>query len=411
MSDIRTTSLSAAADARPAKPWQAVRLVAQREIVTRVRSKAYRIMTGAVVVILVGLTLVLKFAGGSSDLVVGYTDATQAAATALVASGKALDHDISIRAESSEDAGKQAVADGDVGAMLVGSDDDLRVVVQKDVDDDLSTTLDVLASRLALNKQITELGGDPAAVNAAIASASIPIEPLKQPYPYQTQQLVLGILAGILIYLSLLFTGQAVAQGVVEEKSSRVVEILLSTLRPWQLMAGKVLGIGIVGLIQMVIIGAVGVVAGLATDVLTISVSAAVGTVVWLIVWYLLGFFMYALVFAALGALVSRQEDVAGVVTPVTMVVVIGYIIGISVLPSQPDNKLAEVLSIVPTFAPTLMPMRLAMGGVPVWEAALSVALAAALIPGLVWFSGRVYRNAVLRSGSRVKLRDALRNV
>jgi ABC-2 type transport system permease protein len=131
--------------------------------------------------------------------------------------------------------------------------------------------------------------------------------------------------------------------------------------------------------------------------------------VVWLIVWYLLGFLMYALVFAALAALVSRQEDVGAVVTPVTMVVVIGYVVGISVLPSQPDSQFAEILSIIPLFAPTLMPMRLAMGGVPVWEAALSVALAVALIPLLVWFAGRVYRNAVMRTGSRVKLREALR--
>jgi ABC-2 type transport system permease protein len=92
-----------------------------------------------------------------------------------------------------------------------------------------------------------------------------------------------------------------VAQGVVEEKTSRVVELLLSTMRPWELMAGKVLGIGTVGLIQMVVIGGAGVAFGLATGVLTISLSTAVGTVVWLIVWYLLGFFMYSIVFAALG--------------------------------------------------------------------------------------------------------------
>ena len=82
---------------------------------------------------------------------------------------------------------------------------------------------------------------------------------------------MLGIIAGILIYLSLMLNGQSVAQGVVEEKSSRVVELLLATVRPWQLMAGKVLGIGVVGLLQIVVIGVAGVVAGLATGALTIS--------------------------------------------------------------------------------------------------------------------------------------------
>ena len=180
--------------------------------------------------------------------------------------------------------------------------------------------------------------------------------------------------------------------------------------QPWELIAGKVLGIGTVGLIQMVVIGGAGVAFGLATGVLPISLSTAVGTVVWLIVWYLLGFFMYSIVFAALGALISRQEDVGGAIMPVLMVVIAGYVVGISVLPTDPGNALAEALSVIPLFAPTLMPMRLAIGGVPVWEAGLSVALVVALIPVLIWFAGRIYRNAVLRTGAKVKLRDALKS-
>jgi ABC-2 type transport system permease protein len=209
--------------------------------------------------------------------------------------------------------------------------------------------------------------------------------------------------------MSLLLNGQMVAQGVVEEKSSRVVELLLSTIRPWQLMAGKVLGIGLVGFVQMVVVGGGGVAAAVALDVLSIPISTAISTVVWLVVWYLLGFVMYSLVFAALAALVSRQEDVGGVITPALMFVIVGYVIGISVLPSDPDSALVETLSVIPVFAPTLMPMRLAMGGVPVWEAVVSVGLVLALIPLLVWLAGRIYANAVMRSGARVKLKDALR--
>jgi ABC-2 type transport system permease protein len=196
---------------------------------------------------------------------------------------------------------------------------------------------------------------------------------------------------------------------VVEEKSSRVVELLLATIRPWQLMAGKVAGIGLVGLIQMAVIGGAGLIAGKVLGVLTISGSAAFGTVVWLVVWFLLGFVTYSLVFAALAALVSRQEDVGGVTSPALMFVVLGYVLGISILPSDPGNRLCEILSVIPVFAPTMMPMRLAMGGVPGWEAALAVLLALITIPALVWLSGRIYRNAVVRTGARVKLRDALK--
>jgi len=392
--------------------WEAVRLVASREVTTKMRSKAFIITTVATLVLLVGFALVMKFVGGGSDATVGVTPQTSALAGPLKATAGQIGQNIETKTVD-EKAGRAQVADGTLDALVVsdgGAGGKLRVVVKKDLDGNLQDALTVLAGQIVLNREIASLpGGDPAAVQSSVANASVDVEPLEKPYPYQSGQLVLGIVAGILIYMSLLLNGQMVAQGVVEEKSSRVVELLLATIRPWQLMAGKVLGIGFVGLVQMVVIGGVGIAAALGLDVLSISTSAAVGTVVWLVVWYLLGFIMYSLVFAALAALVSRQEDVGGVITPALMFVIVGYVIGISVLPSDPGNALAEVLSVIPVFAPTLMPMRLAMGGVPVWEAVVSVGLVLALIPALVWLSGRIYANAVMRSGAKVKLRDALR--
>lgn len=391
--------------------WQAVSLVAGREVSTRLRSKAFIITTVATLVLLVGFALVMKAISGGSDATVGFTKETEALAKPFTAVAGAIGTDVDTKTVSGERAGRDAVADESIDALVVGDGSSVRVVVKKDLDDNLRDAFNVLAGQVALNQEIAKLGGDPAEVNATVTGAKVDVEELEEPYPYDPQQLVLGIIAGILIYMSLLINGQQVAQGVVEEKSSRVVELLLSTIRPWQLMAGKVLGIGLVGLIQMVVIGGVGVLAAIGFDVLTISISAAVGTVVWLVVWYLLGFLMYSLVFAGLGALVSRQEDVGGVIAPALMFVILGYVVGISVLPTDPDNALAEVLSVIPVFAPTLMPMRLAMGGVPVWEAVLSVGLVVAMIPVLVWLAGKIYANAVMRSGARVKLSDALRTV
>ncbi|ROS45031.1 ABC transporter permease [Amycolatopsis thermoflava] len=391
--------------------WTGVSLVASREIGIRLRSKAYRLSTLALLVVIVGFAVVMKLIGGGSgaDATVGVTGPTSALAAPLQAAGQTVGETVEVRTLPDEAAGRAQVSHGDLDALLVGDGSRVQVVVKKDLDENLRTALNVLAGQLALNQQITALGGDPAQVNAAVSGAGVEVSPMEQPYPYNSQQLVLGIVAGILIYMSLLLNGQSVAQGVVEEKTSRVVELLLATVRPWQLMAGKVLGIGAVGLIQMVLIGVVGIVAGLATDVLTISVSAAAGTVVWLIVWYLLGFLMYSIVFAGLGALVSRQEDVGGAVTPALFFVIAGYVVGISVLPSDPGSGLVALLSVIPVFAPTLMPMRLAMGGVAPWEAILSVALVVALIPVLVWLSARIYRNAVLRTGAKVGFREALR--
>jgi ABC-2 type transport system permease protein len=362
------------------------------------------------VVIVIGLCVALKLLSGtSSGTHVGYVPADAAIAAQLPAVGTSIGQQITVQPVTDRNTGEQQVRGGDLDALFVGNGQQISVVVKKNIDDNLRNALNVLARQAALDQQITQLHGDPAKVLTQTARATADITPLEPPYPYQTQQLVLGIIAGVLIYISLLLNGQTVAQGVVEEKSSRVVELLLAAIRPWQLMAGKVAGIGLVGLIQILIIGVAGIAAGLATKVLTISVSAAAGTVAWLIVWYLLGFFMYAVVFAGLGALVSRQEDVGGATAPALMFLIIGYVLGISILPSDPSNHLMEVLSIIPMFAPTVMPMRLAMGGVAPWEAVVSVGLVVALIPLLIWLAARIYRNAVLRTGARVKLRQALR--
>jgi ABC-2 type transport system permease protein len=387
---------------------QAVWLVASREVTTRLRSKAFRISVAVTLLLLIGFATVMKFVSGGADDTVGLAGPTTALEAPLKASAGAIGLNIATR-QVDEAAGRAQVENGDLDALLVGDGQRIRVVVKKNLDDKLSNVLNVLARQVALSQEISRLGGDPRQVNTTVAESKVDVESLQPPYSYQSQQLVLGIIAGILIYMALLINGQSVAQGVVEEKSSRVVELLLATIRPWQLMAGKVLGIGIVGLIQMSIIGVVGVAAGLILGVLTVSASAAFGTVVWLVVWFLLGFLMYSLVFAALAALVSRQEDVGGVITPALMFVILGYVLGISILPSDPGNKFCEVLSVIPVFAPTLMPMRLAMGGVPAWEAVLAVVLVLATIPALVWLSGRIYRNAVVRTGARVRLADALR--
>ena len=386
-------------------------LIAAREIRTRLRSKAYIIATVVLVVILIALSIVIKLVngGGGSDFTVGVTAQTTSMSAPLIASGKSIDESITIATVSDEATGRAEVKSGKIDALLVGDGTSVQVVVKKDLDSKLGNVLHVLASQTAFSHQITALGGDPAAVNAAVASAPVSVTSLQPPHTYDTQRLILGVIAGILIYLSLMLNGQTVAQGVVEEKSSRVVELLLATVRPWQIMAGKVAGIGIVGLIQIIVIGVAGVVSGLATGALTISGGAAASTIVWLVAWYLLGYLAYALAFAAVSALVSRQEDVNGVVTPVLMFVIVGYVLGVSILPGDPGNSLIASLSMIPTFAPTLMPMRLAMGGVPVWQSVVAVGGMLVVIPLLVWLSGRIYRNAVVRSGARVKLRDAWR--
>ena len=388
--------------------WRPVRLVAMREITTRLSSKAFRILTAVTAVVILAVIIVLKFinSGGPSVDNVGITDPALSAPLSASASAIGLNvHTSTVDATS----GQQQVSSGTLDALVVlNSDGSLKLVFNKKVDTQLQSATNVLARQIALDEQITHLGGSPAAVDQAVASAVPQVVTLVPQQHYNTQGIGIGIAAGALIYLTLLTLGQMVAQGVVEEKSSRVVELLLSTVRPWQLMAGKVFGIGVVGLIQVLTYGIVGLVAGAATGVLP-DISAAGSAVVGLIVWYILGFLLYSLAFAGAGALVSRQEDAAGVVTPILMFVIAAWIVGISLVPTDPNNTVALVMSLIPMFAPTLMPMRIAMGVVPFWQYGLAVVLTIALIPALLWLSGRIYRNGVLRTGARVKLSEALK--
>lgn len=390
---------------------QAVWLVAERELRTRLRSKAYRITTLALMLLVIAFALVMQLVGSlDSEKNVGYTDSAAPVMSDVSAIAKGRGEPVETERVRNESAGRKLVSDGKLDVLVLGTKGSrMDVVVDEKLDDGLKSTLTAAAGQVALTQQITGLGGDPAKVAAAVSGASVEVDALSPSPSFDPQRLAVGSVAGILIYLALVTTGQTVAQGVVEEKSTRVVELLLATIRPWQLMAGKVLGIGLVGLLQVAAVGVTGVVAGQVTGALSLSLSTSISVVAWLVVWFVLGFTMYSLVFAGLGALVSRQEDVGGVTAIPTMMLVVGYVVGISILPNAPNNPVAAGLSLVPLFSPTLMPMRLAMGDVPVWQTLIALLLAVATVPFLVFLSGRIYRNGVVRTGTRLSLREAVR--
>ncbi|HEX5198342.1 ABC transporter permease [Paractinoplanes rhizophilus] len=384
-------------------------LIAGREIGTRLRSKAFRVATVVSVLILVALGLIAKLAdNGPSYQDVGITPGAAALSGAVTSTAASINVDIRTH-DVDEATGRAQVRDGKLDALLISDTSPVQVVVKTELDGGLESVLQLVAQRTVLDQQVKDLGGDPAKVAASVSAATVTVTALTPPKKSNSQQLILGILTSILIYMALLLNGQAVAQGVVEEKTSRVVEIILATVRPWQLMVGKVLGLGVVGLIQVAVIALSGVAVGLATGSLDLHISAALSTVIWLVVWFLLGYTAYSLAFAGVASLVSRQEEVAAVVTPVMMLLIVGYVIGISILPANPDSGFVAVLSLIPVFAPTLMPVRLALGVVPAWQAAVSLAGIIVVIPLLLWIASRIYSNAVLRSGARVRLRDAWR--
>ncbi|MFC5906878.1 ABC transporter permease [Streptacidiphilus monticola] len=389
----------------------AVGLVAGRELRVRMRSKAFAITLAIAAVLFAGFPVVMHFVQhhGPSTEKVALTQADAAVGGQLDALATALGQNLEVRTVADAAAGVAAVKAGDVAAFAQPSASGTRVTVDKSLSAQLRALFQTYDRQAALDAQIRKLGGDPAQVSSAVAAAQVTVTTLRPADPLRSQRLAIAIAAGLLMYMSLMTVGQIVAQGVVEEKSSRVVELLLSTLKPWQLLAGKVIGTGTLGLVQILVPGALGVGVGIATGTISISLSGSVGSLLWALVWYLAGFIVYALLFAAVGATVSRQEDLGGAMAPIILPLVAAWVIGISVVPGDPGNGLVGVLSYIPLFAPVLMPMRYAMGTAELWQVLVALALTLALGVVLLRFAGRVYRNSVLRSGARVPLREALK--
>jgi ABC-2 type transport system permease protein len=390
---------------------KAIQLIASREIRVRMTSKAFIWTTIAFVAAVVAGGVLLNLIGSSqSAKQVGYTPAAAGITTSLAASAAASGLTVDTTEVPMQAAGEELLLSGEIEALVTAVSPTLTVVVNEKLDDSLAPLLTSLAQQGALTDAVSSLGGDAASISAQIAAATPAVTSLEPPTQVDGAQIVAGFVAGILLFIALMTAGQLVAQGVVEEKTSRVVELLLATVRPWQLMSGKVLGIGIVGLAQVVLVVTAGIGTALALGLLDSSTLNLGSTAAWAIVWFVIGFASYALVLAALGALVSRQEDVGSVIGPVTALMIIPYVIGVSIAPWAPDSPLVVWLSYIPFCSPLIMPIRIALGAVETWEILLSVGLSLAVIPLLVWLAGRVYSNAVLHSGGRVRLKDALRS-
>ncbi|MGM1064223.1 ABC transporter permease [Saccharothrix sp. Mg75] len=390
-------------------PGRAVFLVARREFLVKVRTKSFLWGTLVIVAVMAGYVLLqaVLFDGADRDRVALSGQAT-VLAEPLARTAASFGREVEVVDVADPAAAEGQVRSGEVDALVSGAPDALRVVVKESLSGELRTVIDLIVKQQVLDAQLAEAGLDPAVVARNVAEAGVEVVALEPGDAADGQRLAIGLVIAALLYYSLLVYGTMVAQGVVEEKSSRVVEVLLAALRPWQLLLGKVVGLGAVGLLQLVLVGGIGL--GLASFSGVVDVAGvAGGALATGVLWYLLGFFLYATVFAAAASLVSRQEELQSVLTPISMTVVVVFLVGFNLLIADPTGTAVAVLSVLPPFAPILLPGRMAMGVAPAWQVLLAVVLALAAIAAITWLGGRVYSNAVLRTGARVRLRDALR--
>ena len=213
---------------------------------------------------------------------------------------------------------------------------------------------------------------------------------------------------GLMILFMMIMMGiTTIANGVVEEKSSRVVEIVLTTVRPRTLLLGKILGIGTFLLLQFVLFAIAAVIslnlAGLWLDLGLGSYLA------WLAVWLVLGFFFYAMATGALAATASRQEDLGAVTAPISMTLLIPFYVGLFLVPAMPEATVTKVLSMVPGISPFAMPVRQAYDTVTTSELLIAAALGVVAIPLVAAIAGKIYENSILHTGRRLKITEAIR--
>lgn len=389
--------------------WRAVWLIAKRELNTRLRTRSFVIGTAVLLVMLMGYVLLQSTLISNEDKSkVGLTGQTAGIAQQLKTAGEAIGEKIETVTVADPAQGRAQVENGDLDALLSGNATELKVLVKSELDTKLRSLLNGVSQQEVLNGILSEAQKSPDEVMRTVHQTQVEVDSIKPPDPEKAQRTVIGLIVAVLLYMSIVTYGTLVAQGVVEEKSSRVVEILLSTVRPWHLLLGKVIGLGLVGLTQLVIIGGAGLIVASATNVLTLS-GVATGALLWGVVWYLLGFLLYATVYGAMGSLVSRQEDTQSVIGPVNIVLILGFVVGFNLLAQAPEGTGTKVLSLVPLLSPVLMPARIAAGTVETWEIVLSLGLSVGAIALFTWLGARIYQNSVLRVGSRIKLSEALR--
>jgi ABC-2 type transport system permease protein len=384
---------------------EAVALVARREVTERVREKSFAISTGVSIAIIVLVAVLPKALGlgGTDEFTVGVVDrGAMPVAQAAARSGGDFDAKIKVQQLAPGDA-SQALSDGDVDVVLTGR----GIRSQEKPDDKLVNALQVANRQVRASEALQGSDLSPDQQRAALAPPPLRVTTVERVDPQQDRKGTLAFFAAMILYGQLIGYGYFVSMGVVEEKSSRVVEVLLSSIRARSLLAGKVIGLGILGLFQLLLIAALGLAAATAAGAIDVDndVMAAAGMA---LVWFLVGYAFYASLFAAAGALVPRQEELQSVTTPLTLILLISFFVSFAVL-DNPDGTLAHVTSFIPMTAPITMPARIALGAASPVEIAgalvVTLGCAALLIP----LAGRIYSGAVLRTGSAVKLRDAWR--
>ena len=380
-------------------------LVTSREFTERLRSRAFVISNGAIIaLILIGVTVPLLLDGDEVTRIGTVGEEGAEVGSFALAQQAAFDLEIELVELADRTAAEQALAEAEVDVAVV---DTTTALADGNIGLRLESLLANAANTIEVDRALTDAGLSPQERAGLFDVERLTIQQLDERDGIDLfDPAVLVVYAAVFVLYGLLAVyGQWVAQGIVEEKQSRVVEVLLSSLKPTELLTGKVLGLGALGLAQILLLAGVAAGGLLLTDVVDVPATAwtALGLV---IPWYVLGFLLYATLFAGAGSVVSRVEDLQSAVLPVIIVLVLA-LFGAQFALNDPTGTVATAAGLIPLTAPIVQPILFALGVATWWQTLTAIALAIAAIAVMLPIAARIYRGGVLRTRGRTPLREA----
>jgi ABC-2 type transport system permease protein len=409
--------------------WRDVRAVIRREYLQRVLSRWFVVSTLALPLFMAAAFLLPVYFGNRGEergRRIAIIDETgvlyERIAARLVESGWSVERGPA--GASSEGALRIRVDEGELGAFLVLDAGTLATGGATLHARERPSGLDRLMLRTTVSRAALERGLEQAGVDtrAMLEGGDLRIE-LLSPSGVGVGEAGFAVpyVGAFFLYIGILMYAVAVMRATLEEKTSRIVEIIVSSMRPWHLMLGKILGVGAVGLTQMSIwlvsgalLGASGLPMLLAARpdapglAQVMEALPSAGVVVLFVAFFVMGFFMYSGLYACVGAMCNTDQEAQQAQAPLVVFIVAPILLVIPVM-QNPTGALATSLSLFPLFTPILMWARVTSGGAPGWQVALSFALMAFAVLAIAWVAGRIYKVGILMMGKRPTLPELWR--
>jgi ABC-2 type transport system permease protein len=380
-----------------------------REIKERVRGRILRVGTLFILVVVAAAIIIptLHSKGGLTTQTVGVVGGISSEVRQAVdAAGSENQDSVKLIAEQSLATAEVGLRSGKLDIAII---DAARVLLNKPVSSSNSPAdsglVGSVSDYLGVLRTYQAAGLTPAQATQVSHVSPVPVESLEPGSNTTTQ--TTSVIGLVLLFIMLSQYNTWILIGVMQEKSSRVVEVLLATVRPIQLLGGKVLGIGLVALAQATLIVSFALVLGAAvgSDLLH---GAAPLVLVCELIWLVLGYAFYCWVYAAGGSTAERQDQVQTLALPLSIPILVGYVFSITVASTGHPDLIYKVLAYLPPTAPFCMPVLVGLNQVTWWEFVGSALITVASTFGMARFAARIYRRAVLRTGGRVKIRELL---